>query len=127
MGGNGGFSLRKTEAFLRVVSSSRYKFSKFVSECGKKYLKLNSLYSKIWKFQKKCLQKTKVYRYTKQNVVKFRRNDDRFWADNAKKYYPEFTRRTAGRYTSMKKRFASPTHTQARDSVSASFTKSSAL
>lgn len=88
--GNSGFCLRKTGAFFRIIGSPKYKLSYLTAECWRKYLKINPLHEKIWKFPKKHLQRSKIYGAAKHNASSFARNDDRFLFNNAKRYYPEY-------------------------------------
>lgn len=88
--GNGGFSLRKIESFLRVIYSDRYTVDPktyWESLCREKpkfkqYLNLHKKYLK---------------RFTRFNGARWemarwhlKLNEDGFWSDEAIKYYPQF-------------------------------------
>lgn len=86
--GNGGFSLRKIESFLKVIYSSRYSIEpalyweqNYVSK--KKYVQYLNL-------PKKILKHLKIFNNARWEMSRYGSNEDRFWANKATHYYPEF-------------------------------------
>jgi len=92
--GNGGFSLRKIQSFLRVIYSDRHTVdpeSYWAAYCeGKleitRYLSLHKKYSKhLLRFNG---ARREMLRWHLREDG--RKNEDYFWSDEATKYYPEF-------------------------------------
>ena len=85
--GNGGFSLRKVHSFLKVIYSREY-FIK-PSEYWKYYT------SKPWyiqglNFPKKYLKRFLLFNNARLELSRYKHNEESFWANRAKHYYPEF-------------------------------------
>lgn len=86
--GNGGFSLRKTESFLKVINSSKYyvdpvTYRKTWCAPKPKYLQWLNLPKKFLK----CLG---VRNNARWEMCRYRKPEERFWANRAQHYYPEF-------------------------------------
>ena len=86
--GNGGFSLRKIESFLKVMYSSRYSIE------PKMYWQMSyASKSKSVQFlniHKKFLKNLKIFNNAKWEMFKYWINEDHFWANRATYYYPDF-------------------------------------
>lgn len=89
--GNGGFSLRKVESFLKVIYSRRYSVdpvSYWLRFCATKpkyvqYLNLPR------KYLKRLRPFNDVRRHIRHYIAK-QWHEDRFWSREAVRYYPEF-------------------------------------
>lgn len=90
--GNGGLSLRKVESFLRVIDSRRY------SEQRVPYWKdvvSTSLHDvENMPVLERLLKRLRVFRDARRGVkwyaTHYTLNEDHFWSDRAKLFYPEF-------------------------------------
>lgn len=87
--GNGGFSLRKTESFLRVLNAtkttiSNWKLWQLITIKRSRAEKMFMLPLLLLLFTPK-LRKSILIKYG------YTRNEDGFWADHAKYFYPDFT------------------------------------
>ena len=85
--GNGGFSLRKIESFLKVLNSR------------KRYMDASALralysaepwYARFLKFPKKYMRYFPHFNNVKFEIAKFRDNEEAFWSNRAQHYYPAF-------------------------------------
>jgi hypothetical protein len=86
--GNGGFSLRKVESFLKVIYSPRYstdpmRYWEEISASTPGYRK----YMRLPKF---FLKHLKVFNSARREISKYPFNEDMFWATRARHLYPEF-------------------------------------
>lgn len=86
--GNGGFSLRRIESFLKVIYSERYcvaptRYSKSVQLTKKNALRYLNL-------PKKFLKHLKVFNNARWEMARYPYNEEHFWANRATHYYPEF-------------------------------------
>jgi hypothetical protein len=86
--GNGGFSLRKIDSFLKVLTSNRLSIgpvAKIISAIryGKSFRK----YTSILKFFLYCHPK---YNGVRIELGSYSHNEDHFWANRASHYYPGF-------------------------------------
>jgi hypothetical protein len=88
--GNGGFSLRKIESFLKVINSPRYaiepaKYWEVFYASKPKYIQYLNL-------PKKYFKHLHIFNGARWEMSKWHlwRNDDLFWSDEAVKYYPDF-------------------------------------
>jgi hypothetical protein len=91
--GNGGFSLRKVESFLRVIYSPKYSIDPY--EYWKTFCSSNPWYVQYLNLPRKYLKRLKIlnsarWELFRWKISKNRRNEDYFWSDEATKYYPEF-------------------------------------
>jgi hypothetical protein len=90
--GNGGFSLRKVESFLKVIHSSKYMidpteyWQRFCASTPKSIQYLN--------LPRKYIKRIHSFNNAKWHISQWHkvgwRNEDRFWSYQAVKYYPEF-------------------------------------
>jgi hypothetical protein len=85
--GNGGFSLRKVKSFLRVLYSNK-KFMK-PSEYWKHY-KIRPWYIRLLNIHKKFLKQFYYFNNVRHEIKSYPFNEESFWANRAKYYYPEF-------------------------------------
>ena len=88
--GNGGFSLRKIESFLRVIFSPKYwidpaKYWRDFCVSQPKHIQYLNL-------PRKYLKRLRVFNGARWQMSRWHlsRNEDYFWSDEAVKYYPEF-------------------------------------
>jgi hypothetical protein len=86
--GNGGFSLRRVESFLKVINSSKY----FVNPS--EYWSLNYAsepwHVKLANYPKKLLKGLKVFNNARREISMYGKNEESFWATRAKHYSPLF-------------------------------------
>jgi hypothetical protein len=91
--GNGGFSLRKVDSFLKVLSSTRYSvdpakyWERFCASRPKhaQYLNIHRKYLKrLRRFNGVQWEMSRLY------TGKAGGNEDHFWSDEAVKYFPDF-------------------------------------
>jgi len=86
--GNGGFSLRKVEGFLKVIYSRQYSIDPLkyweavcASHSGyKKYLRLPKLFLKYFTF----------FNGARREMSEYPFNEDMFWPNRARHFYPGF-------------------------------------
>lgn len=92
--GNGGFSLRKVESFLRVIYSDQYWVEPdayWRSVCAQ-----NPGLSRYLFLLKRYLKSFRVFNGARREMASWylradgRQNEDFFWADEAVRYYPPF-------------------------------------
>jgi hypothetical protein len=86
--GNGGFSLRKIDSFLKVINSRR--LSSGPVSAIKSAIRFGTSirkYSAILKFFLYCFSK---YNGVKHEMGSYFQNEDHFWANRATHYYPAF-------------------------------------
>jgi len=86
--GNGGFSLRKIESFLKVIYSLRYYSDP--SEYGDDFCTSKSWDLKYIKFYRKIAYMLKLRNSAIWEISRYKRNEESFWADKAAHYYPPF-------------------------------------
>jgi hypothetical protein len=91
--GNGGFSLRKIESFLRVINSRTYAMQP--TEYWEHFYASQPRHIRLLNLPKKYLKYLRLFNNAKWEMSKWNRinlnnNDDLFWSDVAVKYYPEF-------------------------------------
>jgi len=85
--GNGGFSLRKVESFLKVLYSKEY----FVKPSEYwKYYTSKPWYIQCLNFHKKILKRFTMFNNARLELSRYRDNEESFWTNRAKYYYPEF-------------------------------------
>lgn len=86
--GNGGFSLRKVESFLKVIYSTRYSIDpvRYWEDISTSM----PAYRKYMMFPKFILKYLKVFNNVRREMPKYRLNEDVFWATRARHFYPEF-------------------------------------
>jgi hypothetical protein len=87
--GNGGFSLRKVESFLRVFDSpvlaedpQRYQLH-WQQHFGSRPMFVQALNS-----PRKYLKRMHLFNNIRHAIARYSFNEDHFWADEAAKYYP---------------------------------------
>lgn len=90
--GNGGFSLRKIENFLKVIDSRRYLRER------QPYWK-DLFFAPLYDIQnlnmpRRFLKRLRVFREVRKGVgsylSRYTLNEDRFWSDRARLFYPDF-------------------------------------
>ena len=86
--GNGGFSLRKIDSFLRVINSLRY-WKDPVEILLKIYEEYRGV-ERVRRIIKSFLNFIPQFNCAKKEMQLTRIKEDRFWADRAKHYYPKF-------------------------------------
>jgi len=88
--GNGGFSLRKVENFLKVLGSRACAVSP--SEYWAKYYGSRPLYVRLWNLPKLWLKKMRIHNDVKWDISRVIRNwnEEYFWTNYAGHYYPGF-------------------------------------
>lgn len=86
--GNGGFSLRKTDSFLKVITSTKLSRGPVASiKSAIRYGTSIRKYSAILKFFLYCHPK---YNGIRTEMDSYFQNEDHFWANRASHYYPGF-------------------------------------
>jgi len=85
--GNGGFSLRKIDSFLKVFQSTRYAHGphQLWQEWRKK-----DIVTRIFSLPEVFLRHFKWLNDVRRETARFPYNDERFWANRAVHYSPEF-------------------------------------
>jgi hypothetical protein len=83
--GNGGFSLRKVESFLKVIYSPKYS-----TEPMEEFYASNYKYRKYLTLPKIGLKYLKVLNNARREMSKYPFNEDMFWSNRAHHFYPEF-------------------------------------
>ncbi len=87
--GNGGFSLRKVESFLRVLDSKEYWHDP--EEYWKRFCSLKSKPIQYLNVPRKYLARIRLLNSVRQHLrKKYPKYEDRFWATEASKYYSSF-------------------------------------
>jgi len=88
--GNGGFSLRKVESFLKTIYSPRYYLEP--SEYWKRYCASKPRFLQYLNFPRKYLRSLRVFNGARWHMSKWGMSggEDYFWSDIAVKYYLEF-------------------------------------
>lgn len=90
--GNGGFSLRKIESFLKVIYSRRYIEEKVPLWQDLFFTRLNDV-GKL-NFCKRWLKKLRICREVRKGVSRYMASytvaEDRFWGERAQLFYPHF-------------------------------------
>jgi len=90
--GNGGFSLRKIESFLRVINSRTYAVPP--AAYWQRFYASKPRHIQLVNLPKKYLKYLWIFNNVKREMSTWHRvdwhHDDLFWSDVALKYYPEF-------------------------------------
>ena len=86
--GNGGFCLRKVSSCLKVLNSTRYTIEP--EHYWEKYRAAHSPVKQIINFPRKYLKRLKMFNNIDREIVKFSKNEDLFWGNRARHYYPDF-------------------------------------
>jgi Protein of unknown function (DUF5672) len=90
--GNGGFSLRKIESFLKVINSSGYMVDP--AEYWKRFFASKPKYIQYLNLPRKYLKRMHTFNGARWQISQWHktrwRNEDHFWSHEAVKYYPEF-------------------------------------
>jgi hypothetical protein len=87
--GNGGFSLRKIESFLKVIFSPKYTVDP--SKYWMTYCASKPLYAKVLNYPIKLFYMLKICNNARRELSGYGRNEESFWANRAKHYYPQFS------------------------------------
>lgn len=86
--GNGGFSLRNVKGFLRVFDSSEYTITP--EQYWAKNFEFRSPFIRFISRPRKYLKLLKVFNNVRREMDRYRHNEDMFWAEEARKYNPDF-------------------------------------
>jgi len=86
--GNGGFSLRKIESFLKVIYSKKYSIEP--SEYWQETYASKEKYKQLINLPKKLLKHVKVFNNARWEMSRCVYNEDIFWTSRASHFYPEF-------------------------------------
>jgi hypothetical protein len=86
--GNGGFSLRRVESFLRVIRSRRRRLDP--EAYWKKHHARKPPHLRLANLPRKVLKYTGVRNNVRWEIANYRPNEDGFWATRAKHYDPSF-------------------------------------
>jgi hypothetical protein len=86
--GNGGFSLRKVESFLKVIYSPISAIDPF--NLGPSSAGHENKGFEIAKSFKRVLKRLKIFNSARWEMYRYAKNEEHFWANRAKHYYPEF-------------------------------------
>lgn len=88
--GNGGFSLRKVESFLKVLKSKAY--AVHPSEYWAKYYGSRPLHVRLWNLPKLLIKKMGFRNNVRWDISRVLQNwsEENFWADYADHYCPGF-------------------------------------
>jgi hypothetical protein len=86
--GNGGFSLRKIQSFMKVFNSNEYYMEPF--RYWEKFFATSPGYAKFINFPKKMLMHLPFINNVNFELSRYQKNDEHFWSHRAAHYYPEF-------------------------------------
>ena len=86
--GNSGFSLRKVESILKVIYSRRYTIDP--TKYWESFCASRRWYVQFLNLPRKYLKRLRVFNGARWQMSRWQKNDDYFWTDEARKYYPEF-------------------------------------
>ena len=86
--GNGGFSLRSVNGFLKVIKSKKYYIDP--EEYWRKAYANEKFIVRLLNYPKKYLKYLTFFNGSKLEMSRFKSNEDHFWAYRATYYYPEF-------------------------------------
>lgn len=86
--GNGGFSLRKTESFLKVITSNKLAQSPFSAVASA--IRYGTSVRKYSALLKLFLYFHPRYNGVRNEMESYFQNEDHFWANRAAHYYPGF-------------------------------------
>jgi hypothetical protein len=86
--GNGGFSLRKIESFLKVIVSPTYAINP--SEYWDQNYAQKPSHIKLVNYHIKIIKRLKFFNNARREISSYGKNEESFWANRAKHYYPQF-------------------------------------
>jgi hypothetical protein len=90
--GNGGFSLRKVESFLKVLESPRYAVDP--EEYWNRFFVKKPKYVQLLNLPRRYLKRLRRFNGAKQEAMRWQRaswrNEDHFWSNRAAEYYTDF-------------------------------------
>ena len=86
--GNGGFSLRKIESFLKVLTSRKYSIEP--KSYGAHLPVAKSRFERLTLQGKRLLKHVKKINNLQWELRNYQHPEDYFWANRAQHYYPEF-------------------------------------
>jgi hypothetical protein len=92
--GNGGFSLRRIESFLKVIHSNRYWVKP--EEDWAAFCRDKPRYLQYLNLPRKFLKRLPLFNNARRELAQWhlrddgKGNEDYFWSDEATRYYPEF-------------------------------------
>jgi hypothetical protein len=86
--GNGGFSLRKIESFLKVIYSAKFQIEPdqyWENNYGSKPRR-----EQFANFHKKYLKRLRYFNNARREMSAYAQAEEHFWANRASHYYPDF-------------------------------------
>jgi hypothetical protein len=90
--GNGGFSLRKIESFLKVIHSTRFMVDP--TDYWQRFFASKPKYLQYLNLPRKYLKRMRAFNSVRWEISRWHKtrwqNEDHFWSHAAAKYYPEF-------------------------------------
>lgn len=86
--GNGGFSLRKVDSFLRVLRSTAYQIDP--EAYWNRYYRGKPLFTRLLNYPKKMVKRIRKWNNVKKEVAAYGFNEEHFWVHRAGHYIPEF-------------------------------------
>jgi uncharacterized protein DUF5672 len=86
--GNGGFSLKKIESFLKVFYSRKYCIEP--KEYWDKFYSSKPKYIQYLNFPRKILKRLKICNNARWEMSRYGKNEEHFLANRATHYYPQF-------------------------------------
>lgn len=88
--GNGGFSLRRVDSFLQVLSSSVYMIdpAEYRRRWQERYGGRN-LFVRLLNAPRLALKRVRAFNSVRQFTTSYALNEDHFWADEARHYYAD--------------------------------------
>ena len=86
--GNGGFSLRKVESFLKVFDSPEYGMQP--EHYWDKYFGSSPKHVQLVNLPRRYLKRLKAFNNVRREMSRYGHGEDRFWSDEAVKYHSGF-------------------------------------
>jgi hypothetical protein len=86
--GNGGFSLRRVESFIKVIDSNKY----FIDpdKYWQQFCKNRSKFKQLVNLPRKYIKRIPLFNNAKKEIEKKITIEDMFWANRGEYYYPKF-------------------------------------
>ncbi|GAB6194652.1 DUF5672 family protein [Desulfocastanea catecholica] len=86
--GNGGFSLRRIESFIKVIDSNKYYIDP--DKYWQQFCKNRSKLKQLVNLPRKYIKRISKFNNAKKEIDEKITIEDMFWANRGKYYYPEF-------------------------------------